>query len=126
MNTTRHIMFLLLAALLAGCQQPKAPAPMAQALNDQPRGAMPDETGELDDDARIELACRRIEAQLEKSLPVDFEQVKLVNALDYIRNTTGVSFLINWAALEATGVEQDVLITLKLPQNVCEKSRFGR
>ncbi|MEX2216499.1 MAG: hypothetical protein WD768_20470 [Phycisphaeraceae bacterium] len=57
---------------------------------------------------------RRVQLKLQDPIPVNFEQNKVVNVVDYFRNTTGVNFFVNWAALEAAGVEQDLLITLQL------------
>ena len=57
---------------------------------------------------------RRVSLKLQDPLPVNFEGNKLVNVMDYFRNTTGVNFFVNWAALEAAGVEQDLAITLQL------------
>ena len=59
-------------------------------------------------------ANRRVQLKLVEPIPVNFEQNKMVNVVDYFRNTTGVNFFVNWAALEAAGVEQDLLITLQL------------
>ncbi len=65
------------------------------------------------DNAESELN-RRVAVKLTDPLPVNFDANKLVNVMDYFRNTTGVNFFVNWAALEAAGVEQDLPITLQL------------
>jgi len=57
---------------------------------------------------------RRVSLKLQDPIPVTFEGNKLVNVMDYFRNTTGVNFFVNWAALESAGVEQDMAITLLL------------
>ncbi|MEX2213452.1 MAG: hypothetical protein WD768_04950 [Phycisphaeraceae bacterium] len=61
-------------------------------------------------------ATRKVREKLKGKLDVKFEQNKLVNVMDFMRNTTGVNFFTDWAALEAAGIEQDVLITLDLKQ----------
>lgn len=65
------------------------------------------------DNAESELN-RRVSLKLGEPLPINFEANKLVNVVDYFRNTTGVNFFVNWASLEAAGVEQDLPITLQL------------
>ncbi len=57
---------------------------------------------------------RRVALRLQDPIPITFEGNKLVSVMDYFRNITGVNFFINWAALEAAGVEQDMAITLQL------------
>ncbi len=57
---------------------------------------------------------QKIAKKLQEPLPINFEANKLVNVLDYFRNTTGCSFFVNWAALEAAGVEQSTPITMQL------------
>jgi len=55
-----------------------------------------------------------ITKKLAEPLPVNFEFNRLASVLDYFRNTTGVSFTVNWAALEAAGIERDMPITMQL------------
>lgn len=57
---------------------------------------------------------RRVAQQLRQPVPVNFEANKLSNVIDYLRNTTGVNFFVNWPALETAGVEKDLPITLQL------------
>ena len=57
---------------------------------------------------------RRVQLKLQEPLPINFEANRMVNVMDYFRNTTGVNYFVNWAALEAAGVEQDTPITLQL------------
>ncbi len=61
---------------------------------------------------------RRIADKLKNPLPANFEGNKLVNVVDYFRNTTGVNYFVNWYALEAAGVEQNLPITLKLDKSL--------
>lgn len=57
---------------------------------------------------------KRIAKKLQDPLPINFDANKLVNVIDYFKNTTGCNFFVNWAALEAAGVEQATPITLQL------------
>jgi hypothetical protein len=45
---------------------------------------------------------------------VDFRGVPLVDVLDFIRDTVDVNIAINWAALEAAGVDRNAPVTLRL------------
>ncbi len=58
---------------------------------------------------------RRVGQRLKEPVPINFEGNRLVNVIDYLRNTTGLPFDVNWTALENAGVEQDKQITLQLP-----------
>jgi len=57
---------------------------------------------------------KRVAKKLEDLVPINFQANKLINVLDYFRNTTGVRFFIDWEAMEAVGIKQDQRITLKL------------
>jgi len=57
---------------------------------------------------------RAIEAELRKPVPINFEENTLINVIDFLRNTTGKNFYVNWTALQNVGVEQDYPITLQL------------
>ncbi len=59
-------------------------------------------------------ASQRVALRLREPVPVNFEANKLGHVLDYLRNTSGVSFSVNWPVLEAAGIERDMPITLKL------------
>lgn len=59
-------------------------------------------------------ANRRVQSKLREPVPVNFESNRLVNVIDYFRNTTGVNFFVNWPAMEAAGYEQDTPVTLLL------------
>ena len=67
-------------------------------------------------------ANRRVSLKLRDPVPISFEVNKLVNVIDYIRNTTGVNVFVNWAALEAAGVEPDAPITLQLSNVPAEQA----
>jgi len=75
----------------------------------------------VDDDSES-IVNRRVRRKLQDPLPISFEGNKLVNVVDYFRNTTGVNFFVNWAALEAAGIEQDVPITLQLHEVPAEQA----
>lgn len=65
---------------------------------------------------------RRVAQQLRENLPINFESNKLVNVIDYYRNTTGVNFFVNWGALEEAGVKQDLPITLQINRVSADRS----
>lgn len=53
-------------------------------------------------------------AKLHEPVPVNFTNNKLVNVIEYLKNTTGLNFFVNWNALTEAGIEQDTPITLEL------------
>ena len=54
-------------------------------------------------------------AALSRTLPsVDFTNVTLADALDFLRDLTGVNLHVNWKALEAAGIGRETPINLKL------------
>ena len=57
---------------------------------------------------------RRVALKLRDSVPVDFDNNKLVNIIEYFRNTTGVNFFVNWAVLESIDMSKDTPVTLQL------------
>lgn len=61
------------------------------------------------DDASINVRIR-----FSDLIDVDFDRNKLVNVLDYLRNTSGVNFSVNWTSLEAADVEQGLAISMSL------------
>ncbi|MEX2215678.1 MAG: von Willebrand factor type A domain-containing protein [Phycisphaeraceae bacterium] len=65
---------------------------------------------------------RKVINKLQNSVPVQFENRKLVEVVDYFRNSTGVNFFVNWAALEAAGVEQDMLMSMTLKDVPAEQA----
>src|SRR6185295_11556865 len=60
-------------------------------------------------------------AKLRDPVPVNFDNNRLVNVIDYLRNTTGLNFVVQWAALSAAGVEQDKTVTLQLNNVAADK-----
>jgi len=57
---------------------------------------------------------RRVAQKLQDIVPINFEANKLVNIIEYMRNTTGANFFVNWPVLESVGVSKDTPITLQL------------
>lgn len=51
---------------------------------------------------------------LSQPVSVNFDANKLVNVFDYIKHDSGLNMIVNWACLEAAGVEQDCPVTLSL------------
>ncbi len=70
--------------------------------------------GGLDPSTTESEANRRAALKLKDSVPVNFEANKLVNIIEYFRNTTGVNFFVNWPILETAGVGKDLPVTLQL------------
>ncbi len=64
----------------------------------------------------------RVALRLREPVPIQFEANKLVNVIDYLRNTTGVNFFVNWPVLEAAGIEKDYPITLQLSNVPAEQA----
>ena len=56
----------------------------------------------------------RVANKLQRPQPINFEDNKLETVIEYLRNTTGENFYVNWSALEAAGVRRDTKITLRL------------
>lgn len=52
--------------------------------------------------------------QLERIVTINFEDAALGNVIDYIRDATGVNIVVNWAELEAVGLDRDMLCTVNL------------
>jgi len=44
---------------------------------------------------------------------INFEEIPLKDALDFLRDVAGVNFHVNWRSLEATGISKDTPISLK-------------
>ena len=65
---------------------------------------------------------QHVQRKLEESVPINFESNRLVNIIDYFRNTTGVNFYVNWPALEKAGIEKDTPITLLLTDVPAEQA----
>lgn len=57
---------------------------------------------------------RQVTQKLRDSVPIKFDNSKLVDVVDYLRNTTGLNFFVNWTALQNVGIERDTAISLQL------------
>jgi len=56
-------------------------------------------------------------AQLDRVLPaVNFANVTLKDAIDFLRDVSGSNIHVNWKAIEAAGITQDTQINIKLRQ----------
>jgi hypothetical protein len=56
-------------------------------------------------------------AQLDRVLPaVNFTNVTLKDAIDFLRDVSGSNIHVNWKALETAGITQDATINVKLRQ----------
>jgi hypothetical protein len=56
-------------------------------------------------------------AQLDRVLPaVNFANVTLKDAIDFLRDVSGSNIHVNWKAIEAAGITQDTPINIKLRQ----------
>jgi hypothetical protein len=59
---------------------------------------------------------------LNRSLPaINFTNVTLREAIDFLRDVSGANFHVNWKAIEATGVTPDSPINIKLRQVTLRK-----
>ncbi|GAB4186323.1 MAG: hypothetical protein Kow00105_00830 [Phycisphaeraceae bacterium] len=76
----------------------------------------------LDENAGETEADRETANRLKQAVPINFEANRLANVIDYLRNTTGANFFVNWPVLEAAGVDQDTLITLNLTNVPAEQA----
>jgi hypothetical protein len=56
----------------------------------------------------------RIAIRLAGPVPLRFDTNRLTSVLDFYRNVVGVSFAVDWAALEKAGVTQDTPVSLEL------------
>ncbi len=57
---------------------------------------------------------QQVEFKLREPIAVEFTAHKLETAIDFIKNITGVNFVINWTAMTNVGVEPDLPITLEI------------
>jgi type II secretory pathway component GspD/PulD (secretin) len=77
---------------------------------------------DMTEDGSESEANRRAALQLKEAVPINFEGNRLVNVIDYLRNTTGANFFVNWPALEEVGVEQDSPVSLQLANVPAEQA----
>ena len=69
----------------------------------------------LEQNANESEVNRRVSLKLRESVPINFDDNKLTNVIDYLRQTTNVNIFVNWPALEALGVsQQDTRVSLQL------------
>ena len=74
-------------------------------------------------------ATARTAERMSKQVSVAWEQRKLVDAIEELRRATGASIYVNWAALEAAGIEQDWPISLTIadvPAHVALRLLLGQ
>ncbi|QQE10394.1 hypothetical protein JD969_12885 [Planctomycetota bacterium] len=64
----------------------------------------------------------RVTRKLAEPIPVEFDNWQLVNALNFIRKTTGVNLFVNWPALENAGIDRDTLVDLQLSNIPAEQA----
>lgn len=75
------------------------------------------------DEAGLEEETNRRAAQkLREPIPIDFDKNRLVDAVEYFRNVTGVNFFVNWPEVEATGIEQTTPVSLKLADTPADEA----
>src|SRR6266850_210709 len=61
-------------------------------------------------------------AQLDRVLPaVNFANVTLKDAIDFLRDVSGSNIHVNWKAIEAAGITPDTAINIKLRQVLLQK-----
>jgi len=65
---------------------------------------------------------RAVAAQLQKKISIDSEGKKLKGVIQEIQEKTGSNLVVNWAALEAAGVEEDLPVALSLKEIPAEKA----
>jgi hypothetical protein len=52
---------------------------------------------------------------LDKTIPeVNFNNARIADTLDFLRDVTGANLLVNWRALEAAGIERKTPVTVQL------------
>jgi type II secretory pathway component GspD/PulD (secretin)/tetratricopeptide (TPR) repeat protein len=57
---------------------------------------------------------RQVARKLKEIVPINFDGNKLEDVIDYLRNTTNVNLIANWAALEEVGVDRAMPISMQL------------
>jgi hypothetical protein len=45
---------------------------------------------------------------------IQFDNIPLAEAFDFLRDTTGLNFFVNWRALEAAGIDRNAPVSLRL------------
>ena len=65
--------------------------------------------------AASSVATRARRSVLDQVIPdVKFTNVALKDAIEFLRDVTGVNFHVNWKAIEAAGVSQDTNVNMRL------------
>src|SRR5690349_7810422 len=61
------------------------------------------------------VSARARRSALDQVLPeVNFANVALKDAVDFLRDVTGTNIHVNWRAIEAAGVAQDTNVNMRL------------
>ena len=84
-----------------------------------------DETGDFSDalvDDEGADSDRIVQARLKRQIPINFDDNRLENVIEYMRNVTGVTMAVNWRALEAAGIKPGTTVTLELPAVRADKA----
>ena len=77
----------------------------------------------LEQNANESEINRRVALKLRESVPINFDDNKLTNVIDYLRQTTNVNIFVNWPALEALGVsQQETRVSLQLTNIPADKA----
>jgi bla regulator protein BlaR1 len=110
-------------------QQPSAKTRVAPTERPAPRAAKPEDASrrrsewtEADPVRRARLDAEKQEAesfvvnrQLDRKLPeVDFNNVALSDAIDFMRDVTGANIFVNWKALRDAGVERTSPVSVRV------------
>lgn len=101
---------LVLLVLVAGCQQPVMTPPPSEELSMT--------VGDQDKIAATERANQRVREQLKKRLTMTIEGNKLVNLIDALDKQIDVPIHVNWAMMEAAGIEHDLAMTTRAIRDV--------
>jgi len=75
-----------------------------------------------DQNSRESESNRRVARKLKEPIPINFESNDLKSVVEYFRNITGLNFFVNWPAIAAMGVEQDLPINLLLSNVPAEQA----
>jgi hypothetical protein len=98
--------------------------PPAQAINQMPQPTMflggaappqPPAPHTVVSDEQIEQANRAAMTLLQKIIPeVKFDNLALLDVIDFYRDATGSNIVVNWRALEEAGIDQSAQVSLRL------------
>ncbi len=110
-RTLIALLFPCMLMLLTGCQQPVI---HRQALPDN-RSITVGDPAAIDAE---EAANARVRQLLDTRLTMPIEGDKLINVLDAIERGVELPIHVNWASLEAAGVEKDVPIATRAVRDI--------